>query len=1099
MSETTTNQYQKKPDYFPSAEDCLQSERQKVNTNPRYKFFNQTHFTAGDIDQFEQHRDASNGRICIPEIDMSQNRFSAEDLLGEIDWEKYRDLDAMSVTNTFNYLFNKFKKGIFIKIKNGSLRVFLPFSKKNFTNEWSRRIHIDPKYGNLLGFIRYTQTMEGRRFFPNRVNKFIDSWYSNNCLVRYEFPIGEGDSNNPNMSDMFAVLCAERKLPDMEFFVNRRDFPLLKTDGTEPYSQMYDTNSMKLLSHNYDTYCPILSMVTAKNFADLPIPTGDDWARVCRREGKYFPKTCTRDFEVTPVPWENRKPMAVFRGGSTGCGVTIETNPRLKLAFLSSTKPTDENGQLLLDAGITNWNLRPRKLKGQKYLQTIDIKKLPFGLVERLSPQEQAEYKYVVDVDGHVSAYRLSFELESGACVLLAASKYKLWFAKLIKPYEHFVPIKSDLSDLLDKIKWCKRHDAKCKRIALNAQEFARTYLSKEGILDYLQRLLFAVKRVNGVYLYNSVSLIDLQYKNEYDMTHGVARFVPPSSKTLNDLSLIPQQHRSYGLLQGVEWIVNKVLEESSFTEVATRKRKIFDNGISSIGEYELAGYSLVRKSSKIPSRKTEMVHEIFVTTKVTNELLKQIPNFVYVFGAYWNDSGMHMILEHVQGETFTQYIRGPNFNIEDFSLILIQLALALHVAQRTCGLVHHDLTPWNVIIQRLPEPVKFDYIIDHETVYTVTTQLVPIIIDMGRSHVIYKNNHYGMINMFQMSTIQDIILILTTSIYEVAVKDNISPKAVNILIRIANFLSGTKYRQKPFVATGKNGLGDIRFFFRKAKRYTELISGNKFDLENKTPLDFVEYMLKNIRFPVQRTNRLNNYMSHGNARQVFDYAFCSTDQERALTFASVFHRVKDCDIPEPSNLLLAYYTAQSLEANLTSVYNIMISFLQATGIESDRYVRKYKRIMKRIRKRFAVESKEAPIEYTLEKVPPIVYHAHTFLFPEQIYKMIEMTKDTIVPVDLTPYKEIIEQMFLYSSASTYALTPEIRSYYTKNFSQLLQGNTVRIKTGIADLVTLRNTASLLYSADSRHIAQKLSEEKGDCAVAQKNYEQYDRILQLLK
>ena len=52
----TTKEFQKVPDFLMS-----KSEIKPVNTNPRYPNFFQTHFTAGDIDQFETYRDRSNG------------------------------------------------------------------------------------------------------------------------------------------------------------------------------------------------------------------------------------------------------------------------------------------------------------------------------------------------------------------------------------------------------------------------------------------------------------------------------------------------------------------------------------------------------------------------------------------------------------------------------------------------------------------------------------------------------------------------------------------------------------------------------------------------------------------------------------------------------------------------------------------------------------------------------------------------------------------------------------------------------------------------------------------------------------------------------
>jgi hypothetical protein len=1095
---TTTGQFQIKPDYFTSEEECLAVARQRVNTNPRYKFFNQTHFTAGDTDQFEQYRDATNGQVCIPRISLSNNRFSDVDMSDRVQWAKYRDLGASAVMNTFNYLFHKFKKGIFLKIKNGQVSVFLPFSKKNFTNEWSRRIRVDPKYGDIMGFIRHIQSLEGRRFFPKSINKFFDSWYANNCLVRYEFPISEGDSNNPNMSDMFKTLCEERKVPDMEVFINRRDFPLLKKNGTEPYSHMYDTSNMPLLSHNYEKYAPVLSMVTTNNFADIPIPTGDDWARVSRSEGKFFARSCSRGFEVTPVPWDERKPTAVFRGGSTGCGVTIETNQRLKLAYISHTTPNDTDGLPLLDAGITNWNLRPRKLKKQRYLQTIDIKSLPFGLVPRLTPQEQAQYKYVINVEGHVAAYRLTLELGSGACVLLAASKYKMWFSNMIKPWVHFVPLKSDLSDIVDKIKWCKSHDAKCQEIAANSQAFAAKYLCKDGVLDYLQKLLLDLKKENGVYLYNSTTLIDMQYNKERHLLSKLT--YPNTTKSISDISLIPSQKRSHSLMLGVEWLVRMVIDKGSFFDVAPQDREIFSNRMSTITHHTFAGFMCGVKSTKDPARLKEMVHETFVATHGTNHLLKQIPNFAYIFGMFNDENGSHMVMEYIHGQTLNDYIRSEEFTFQDYLMIILQLSLALHVAQRTCGLVHYDLAPWNIMIQKFNEPVSFDYVIDSTTVYRVNTQIVPIIIDMGRTHIISDDQHYGMIHMFQTSTVQDVLALLTSTIFEVS-NLRLNKRGVTDLVKLANFLSGTDYRTKKFTETGKNGLGDIRFFFRKAKRYAELVSQNKGNLEKKTPLDLVKYIMKKFRyhFPIEESRNLIFHTNKGNARQVFDYAFASSANERALTFARVFHRVKTCDLPEPENVFLMYYTIQSMEDNMTSVYDIMLKFLQKAQIDDTKYKKKYKKTIKFLRRKYAAMIKahtESPIEYNEVGTytdTKCMYTMETFSDPQKILDLLR--EQGPIPSDLTPYKEIIEQILLYSGP--HQLTPEIRRYYQENFMDLLRTNSVAMKAQIANKVSLINVKDDLYTADKDSLESALAKQrKSDCTQAKEYLRIYQQILE---
>ena len=93
------------PDYFKTKDEYLQYRKNKINTNPRYRFFNQTHFTAGDEEQFKKNRNYENG--SFQHINLSKNIFNNIEI--NI-WNKYKNLSPLSVSNTFNYIFNKFKK-----------------------------------------------------------------------------------------------------------------------------------------------------------------------------------------------------------------------------------------------------------------------------------------------------------------------------------------------------------------------------------------------------------------------------------------------------------------------------------------------------------------------------------------------------------------------------------------------------------------------------------------------------------------------------------------------------------------------------------------------------------------------------------------------------------------------------------------------------------------------------------------------------------------------------------------------------------------------------------------------------------------------------
>jgi len=126
----------------------------------------------------------------------------------------------------------------------------------------------------------------------------------------------------------------------------------------------------------------------------------------------------------------------------------------------------------------------------------INDKSAPEGFVvdkkkNFMSLEEQSNHKYILNIDGHVKAFRLGNELRMGSVVLLVDSPYTLWFQDKLVEYKHYIPVSSDLSDLQEKIEWCIDNDSKCKKIAENSLEFYNKYLDKDGVYDYFEKLIY--------------------------------------------------------------------------------------------------------------------------------------------------------------------------------------------------------------------------------------------------------------------------------------------------------------------------------------------------------------------------------------------------------------------------------------------------------------------------------------------------------------------------------------------------------------------------------------------------------------------------------
>lgn len=362
----------------------------------------------------------------------------------------YKNQDN-AFTHSLNYMFFKIGMGIYVNINNNEVKMFVPFANMNYVNDWHQ-------------FITYETGITDIKFF-NKKHKIRDKvfnnpqqWNANNCLIGNQredkgFPISAN-----RMEEIYALLveaCKRNKIKDVEFFMNKRDFPVLKRNLTEPYHHLYNSRNRPMRHHRYNTYLPIFSMSSSVDFADIMFPTDDDIAIYFKE--KHFTST------IKSPNWDDKKPIALFRGGATGCGTTPANNQRLKLAELS-LKIDD------LDAQLTSWNKRPKK-SFNEHLSIINPKDMPFKLGDKMTIAEQVKYKYLVQVDGHVSAFRLSWMLQSKSTILLVESteNYLLWFQPLLKPWRHYVPVKADMSDLEEKIQWCISHDSESKKIAERA------------------------------------------------------------------------------------------------------------------------------------------------------------------------------------------------------------------------------------------------------------------------------------------------------------------------------------------------------------------------------------------------------------------------------------------------------------------------------------------------------------------------------------------------------------------------------------------------------------------------------------------------------
>ncbi|RLN14778.1 hypothetical protein BBO99_00002117 [Phytophthora kernoviae] len=504
-----------------------------------------------------------------PEVS-EQNRFAqgeglpiAQDVDYRVNMPFHRQTNRESTFNTLRYLFFHMRCGIFVMIRRRRVVIFAPFANKDYENNWGENVTFDSSNGSMFAYYREKQRYYRRENIIPDVNK----WWANGNIIcnehcRYRNKEDEtqywGDQFLTQLRDMLEDACKYRNIADCEFFINKRDYPHLKENLSEPYGFLFDKDDknpdddIPLTEHLYATYAPIMSFYVSRRFADIPFPCSEDWEAAT---GLVFPQSfrhthcdqcpcrnpthCENDwecfceagangrkrhgiegardlftannFQKFYKPWEDKVNTAFFRGSATGGGTTIETNQRLHLAHLSNTWKNDPtmNGEAealanksncaneetelvpLLNAEVTTWNLRDKKIAGKPmtFLRHEDFI-FEGGRQHFIPIYEQSKFKYILYVEGHCAANRYAFLMRLGSVILKVESRCvadEMWYYPVLKPFEDHVPIKADLSDLDEKIQWCRENDDKCRQIAARANELYDKFVSKEAIHDYME------------------------------------------------------------------------------------------------------------------------------------------------------------------------------------------------------------------------------------------------------------------------------------------------------------------------------------------------------------------------------------------------------------------------------------------------------------------------------------------------------------------------------------------------------------------------------------------------------------------------------------
>jgi hypothetical protein len=170
-------------------------------------------------------------------------------------------------------------------------------------------------------------------------------------------------------------------------------------------------------------------------------------------------------------PWRTRNRVVFWRGSTTGPGnISLDSVRHLSRFRLCAAGANGSRFAGVLDAKLTNI-VQARSKEEAKMIQSFAE---GLGIFAAPVPQiEFLKYRFQVDIDGNSNSWSFLLKLLMGSCILKIESRWRQWYYADLRPWQHYVPVQSDLSDLEERIGWCLANDESAREIAVNGMTYA--------------------------------------------------------------------------------------------------------------------------------------------------------------------------------------------------------------------------------------------------------------------------------------------------------------------------------------------------------------------------------------------------------------------------------------------------------------------------------------------------------------------------------------------------------------------------------------------------------------------------------------------------
>lgn len=166
--------------------------------------------------------------------------------------------------------------------------------------------------------------------------------------------------------------------------------------------------------------------------------------------------------------------------------VILKLNKIRHFKFVNDTKPYNEKKDMAAWRGV---GYQPHRLVvikqfynhpmcniGQTKPYNGDVWEKGF-----MSIEEQLDYKFLLAIEGNDVATNLKWAMSSNSVVIMSKPKYETWFMEgRLEAGKHYVEVKDDYSDLIEKMEYYLAHEEEALEIIKNANLWTEQFKDKK-------------------------------------------------------------------------------------------------------------------------------------------------------------------------------------------------------------------------------------------------------------------------------------------------------------------------------------------------------------------------------------------------------------------------------------------------------------------------------------------------------------------------------------------------------------------------------------------------------------------------------------------